>query len=161
MNGGLTAWLRASAYTCRFPTDLVISSFNVWTTALPIILLITSPTPTGRSPGFCPRVRVCWLKMLQGSRFDLILHTASMQHWSGPYICWWRSDQNYWMWVFSSNHRHPYLKALTHLLCVEWYFERLQHLCIYTLSYVWILVYRRIKTVYQAHFDMGVFASKG
>ena len=51
------------------------------------------------------------------------------------------------MWVFSSNHRHPYLKALTHLLYAGQYLEWLQHLRIHTLSYVWIVVYRRIKTV--------------
>ena len=40
------------ALTCRFPTDLIMSSLCVWTTALPIILLMTSPTPVGCSPGF-------------------------------------------------------------------------------------------------------------
>ena len=70
---------------------------------------------------FFPRIWVCWIKAFQGSRLDLILHITSLQHWPGPYICRWNSDKNCCMWVFFSNHRHPYLKVLTHLLYAERY----------------------------------------
>ena len=40
------------AHTCRFPTDLLMSFFNVWTTALPIVVLMPSPNRIGWSLRF-------------------------------------------------------------------------------------------------------------
>ena len=52
------AWAAASTppscptESCRSPTDFIVSSFVNEDTALPIILLNTSPMPIGRIPGF-------------------------------------------------------------------------------------------------------------
>ena len=52
----LIAWMAASppdslpAHTYRFPTDLIMSSFNAWTLVLPMILLMILQTPIDWSP---------------------------------------------------------------------------------------------------------------
>ena len=123
----LIAWMAASqpdswlAHTCRFTTDLITSSLKEWTIALPIILLMTLPTPIGRSPGFLSK-GICLLAK----------NTSKESVWSdsiGKFFaklaranCRWNSGQNCWMWVFSFNHWHLHLKALIHLLYAEGYF---------------------------------------
>ena len=140
-----------------------MSSFNVWTTVSPMILLMIWPTPIGWSPGFLSK------------GISLLAKNASRE------LVWSDSTHNISTTLARSIQMlaellpelldvsillHPSgvmeldvsIFLLTHLLYAERYFEWLQHLYIHTLSYVWIAVCRRIKNIYQLHFGMSVFA---
>ena len=57
----LMAWIATllphscPAHSCMYPVARCISSLSIPRTAFPIILLTTSPTPIGRTPGFLSR----------------------------------------------------------------------------------------------------------
>ena len=109
---------------------------------------------------FFPRIWVCWIKAFQGSRLDLILHITSLQHWPGPYICRWNSDSGLLHVSILLQPSASIPEGPDPSLVRRAVFEWFQHLCLHNLSYVWIVVYHRMKKVSQSRFDMGVFSLK-
>ena len=142
------------AHTWRFPTDLIMFSFNVWTTTLSMILLITLPTPTGRSPGFLSKniqENSVWFNSTHNVFPTLVraIH-ISVELW--PKLL----DVSILLQPLASIPKGTEPPLVRRAVFQTTSASMHSYLC-----YVWILVYRRIKNVYQPHFDMCVFALKG